>query len=400
METESFRERAVAKMKEQLRNRFRSPRSAWLRVVFPYGRTKPFAVAMTAYLLIALVGSLFLVDAISPQADTSALTSRATLSVLSGDVSIQVAGTDAWREADDGMTLQAGARVRTAPESYAILTFFEGSTLRLDPDTDVEIQRVDIVGEFGSVILLKQWVGRTWSRVAKKIDPASSYEIRTPSAYAMVRGTLFEVEVDETATTVVRTTEGLVSVGSEDRDGEVSLPLGQEATVDLGEAPSEPVPIAPPENEIVIEVDSLAVASVSDPTGSSTGQLPGGLAFNQITGSQSTFDDSAQTITIPNPVPGEYSVVLRGIGQGTLNLGLEGQSRGKATFKKNAAYQVTAGSEWLVKINVEIVDGQLTASVSDIEPLRNRAPEKVVKPAKIEKMRDGMVAEEAEEAAE
>jgi hypothetical protein len=343
------------------------------------GKPRALAVPVTLLLLIAMGGSIFTIVSLALPSQPTALAAQCTVSVLSGGVQVQVPGADSWQEAVDGMILDAGSRVRTATDSHALLTFFEGSSIKLEPSTDVEIQQLEQVDERSADIVLKQWLGTTWSRVVKRLDPGVRYEIQTPSAQALVRGTLFETAIDETAQTTVRTTEGLVSVSGQNE--EVFLPAGQEAIVEYGASPSEPRPIAPADSELLITAGMPAVASICDPTGSSTGYLPDGFSFNQITGAQSTSPSAGvQIITIPNPVSGEYSAVLRCIGDGTSQFNITYLSEGKSVFTHARAYEITDGSEWLVPVKLEVSDGQLvSATVCDIEPLGDRAPEKLVR---------------------
>jgi hypothetical protein len=347
-------------------------------------KPRALAIPITLLLLIAVGGSLFTIVSLAFPSQPTSLASQCTVSVLSGGVEVQIPGSDAWQEAFDGMILDAGSRVRTATGSHALLTFFEGSSIKLEPGTDVEIQQLEQADGRSADIILKQWFGTTWSRVVKRLDPGVRYEIQTPSAQALVRGTLFETEVDETMQTTVRTTEGLVSVSAQNE--EVLLPAGHEASVAYGVHPSEPRPIAPADNELLITVGMPAVASVCDPTGSSTGYLPDGFGFNQITGAQSTSPSAGiQVITIPKPLPGEYFIVLRCVADGTSQLNITYLSRGEPVFTHASSYEITSGSEWLISINLEAVAGQFVdATVSAIEPLGDRAPENLVRTEMLE----------------
>ncbi|MFC1894218.1 FecR domain-containing protein, partial [Chloroflexota bacterium] len=207
-------------------------------IIVPRKVVIPIALA----LLIALGGSLSLFGVLdfSPP---SALVSNCTLSIVTGSIEIQTVGSNIWEKGIDGVTLEAGTRVRTSPDSYALLTFFEGSTAELEPNTEVEIKQLEYVEGGQTKIVLKQWLGRTYSRVVKMVDPGSRYEIQTPSAYALVRGTAFLTKVDEMGSTLVEVTEGLVTVGAQNED--VNVPAGYETEVGSGQTPSKPTPIGP-----------------------------------------------------------------------------------------------------------------------------------------------------------
>lgn len=198
--------------------------------------------SMVALRAIAIIVVLALVPSIGPISSTpvSADSSpQCILNILYGYVDIRDAGSVDWEQGVEGMQLFAGTYVRTANKSWAKLTFFEGSILTLEPNTTIEIRNMDVTEKQDTIILLKQWIGRTWSRVVKMLGLSSRYEIQTPSANAVVRGTLFLTEVDDTETTTVQTREGLVSVTGQGK--EVYVPAGKQTTVDSGMAPSKPV---------------------------------------------------------------------------------------------------------------------------------------------------------------
>ena len=197
--------------------------------------TKNVAIPVTIIAIIALIVS---VGIPSLSSTPEALASGCTLSIYSGSVDILSPGDEVTKTGTDGMTLEVGTRIITAPESHALVTFFDGSTLKLESETDVEIQRILSDDAKNIDIIIKQWVGTTWSKVVKMADPDSHYEILTPTAAAIVRGTMFSVEVDDTGETIVATSEGLVSVIGEDE--EVFVPAGWETKVKKGATPIHP----------------------------------------------------------------------------------------------------------------------------------------------------------------
>ncbi|MFC2017309.1 FecR domain-containing protein, partial [Chloroflexota bacterium] len=203
---------------------------AWQRFLHANIATRKVAILVAITLLLALGANLYGVFYLLPQ--PPALDSQCTLSIISGSVEIQSLGSDTGQQATDGMILNVGTRVKTAPNSHALLTFFEGTTTKLEPNTDVELQQLGHSDEQSATIVLKQWLGRTWSRVIKMADPGSQYEIKTPSATAVVRGTLFATDVDKTGSTQVTTTEGLVSVIAQEE--EVYLTANQQSGVEAG----------------------------------------------------------------------------------------------------------------------------------------------------------------------
>ncbi|MFH1087608.1 MAG: FecR domain-containing protein [Chloroflexota bacterium] len=354
--------------------------TAWNKSALGLSGVARVAVSLAIAVLVALAVGPLAPNLFGTQRPVPGIVSRCTLSILGGSAVVQDPGTGTWQEGVDGTALAVGSRVKTTPGARVLLTFLDGSTIKLEPDTDVEIRQVEQSSEQATTIVLKQWLGRTWSRVTKMADVGGHYEIETPSATALVRGTLFTTEVDEAGLTQVTTTEGLVSLVAQGE--EVYLPASQQSRVRAGTPPSQPAVAPAAETELVITVDRPVVASVVDPTGSSTGYLPSGLAFNQILGSESSpLSATAQVITVRRPMTGEYVVVLRYVADGTANINIEGRSRGEAVFQYTGWHEAKKQSEWLIRVGLGVQDGLLTpgsVGVGRIEPLANRVPEKIV----------------------
>lgn len=162
-----------------------------------------------------------------------------TVNSATGPVQVIESGSDDWINAEAGMTLQEGARVKTERDAEAVLTFFDGSTLQILPESELELERMRSTGEDQKTIHIDQIAGRTWNRVVALVDSRSSYEVRTSSASCAVRGTYFEVAVQEDNGTSVRVAEGTVAVTAE--GAEVLVHEGFQSHVQPGAAPDEPI---------------------------------------------------------------------------------------------------------------------------------------------------------------
>jgi hypothetical protein len=164
----------------------------------------------------------------------------AVITAVTGDILVLKAGTQTPVAGQTGMKIQVGDTVKAGANSTGVITFFDGSTVELEPDTRIEITTLD-KGEAGAVtILLKQTLGETISRVTKLADPKSRYEIETVAATAAVRGSTMVVYVASNGITSVGNEEGAISVIA--ANVEVHVPEGQHSTVIPGETPGEPEP--------------------------------------------------------------------------------------------------------------------------------------------------------------
>jgi hypothetical protein len=159
---------------------------------------------------------------------------------VTGEISVLKAGTQTPVTGQTGMNIKVGDAVKAGANSTAVITFFDGSTIELKPDTRIELTTLDKGGAGAVTILLEQAVGETISRVTKLADPKSRYEIETVAATAAVRGSTMVVYVASNGITSVGNEEGAISVIAQDI--EVQVPEGQHSTVIPGETPGTPQP--------------------------------------------------------------------------------------------------------------------------------------------------------------
>jgi uncharacterized repeat protein (TIGR01451 family) len=173
---------------------------------------------------------------------STAPSTLAILSAAAGNVSVMKAGTSGWIEAQVGMSLVIGDVVKSSNSSSAEITFFDGTTIDLDADTQVEIASLNISGTGSTTIELKQQIGNTVSRVHKLVDSASSYEVETPAGVAAVRGSVMVVYVIEDGTTWITNNQGTMYGIAQ--GVELKIPLGRTCIIVPGQPPRL-VPLPP-----------------------------------------------------------------------------------------------------------------------------------------------------------
>ncbi len=241
--------------------------------------------------------------------NTKAFGAGTTLTIISGDVAVRHGASD-FAPASDGEVLNEGDAIRTGAEGRAILTYFEGSTVTIEPATELAIDAANATADGSTVVLMTQSVGRTWHVVTKLITGGSKYEVRTPASTASVRGTEFQVDADS-ATTTVSTTEGTVIA-------QVADPTSAGATVDVPvtagttqtqpkNAPPAPARTAPePERKVTVTVGARNTLIV-DPLGRANGVTKDGKIVVQTPGAQVKRDGDKIVITLPNLPDGKLA---------------------------------------------------------------------------------------------
>jgi hypothetical protein len=157
----------------------------------------------------------------------------ADLSSASGLIEVlDTEGTGGWTTVSDGYRVTSGQRIRTGSDSQVTLTFFEGTQVTLEPNTDLMLSKVD--GNWGRElqVALIQNEGMTNHQVIPLQGSASTYNIMTPSGDASVRGTSFKVLVEETGDSVFSVDTGAVMVSN--NGDEAILAAGQGVLTELG----------------------------------------------------------------------------------------------------------------------------------------------------------------------
>ena len=205
-------------------------------------------------------------------------TPEVRLTGLTGAVTVRDG--EAWTAARVGTSLAPGTWLRTPDDGSAQLTLTDGTRILVRPGSEVHLQPLDAARLARALTTLQ---GRTPADAALgvRIDlqrgglenqvrsqtGSTRFEVRTPSAVTVVRGTAFRVSTDG------RTSRAEVTHGSVDFDnpqGSVALApaTGSHAAPDRPPAP--PVPLLPapalqdlPERLSVARLRSLGFAPVA-----------------------------------------------------------------------------------------------------------------------------------------
>jgi len=136
------------------------------------------------------------------------------LEIDEGGVEVWPAGEETWERAKDGQTLGVGDRVRTLEKSSASIIFYDTSVMRLDESTEITISELALNSEnyLEQNIGVELMAGRAWSRILNLLDLDSTYEVKTSSVVATVRGTAFTLGVDDRGETELDVTENQVDL--------------------------------------------------------------------------------------------------------------------------------------------------------------------------------------------
>ncbi len=166
------------------------------------------------------------------------------ISSLSGDVQVMKSGSSIWVNATKGMELTIGDSIKTGSNGNALLVFGEGSTIEIKANSEITVNELDIPATGSTIVRLKETIGNTINRVGKLVDSSSKYEVETPAAVAVVRGTIFDLLVLQSGDTTVKSEEGSVDFTA--AGVTVTVNKGFQSSAVVGGTPSTPIVIITP----------------------------------------------------------------------------------------------------------------------------------------------------------
>ena len=107
-----------------------------------------------------------------------------------------------------GDSVQLQQVITTGPDGFAVFEVSDGSTFEVYPDSQVIFRKTP--GNWKD--LLDVWIGRVKIHIEKWGGQPNYNRVLTPTAVISVRGTVFQVEVEEEETTLIVVDEGQVEV--------------------------------------------------------------------------------------------------------------------------------------------------------------------------------------------
>ncbi len=136
----------------------------------------------------------------------------------------------AWRNIKEGERIDKGSQIQIGQEAQCDLIIGGKNVVRLGSGTVLEIRSLDPVR-------LEMSQGELFARV-KKIKKGSTFEVKTPTAIASVRGTGWRQSAEE-----ISVFEGLVQVDGA-ADEAIELSAGSSVEISETGGVSEPEPVA------------------------------------------------------------------------------------------------------------------------------------------------------------
>lgn len=162
---------------------------------------------------------------------------------LKGKVNVQRSSEEKWAQAELDMPVYPGDKVKTGTRSEAELILDDGSMLRVEEKTLMEIvdsKIEDGTGEEGKKsVLINLGVGKILNNFKKLLQKESRVNVSTEAAVVGIRGTEFSVEAGEDGKTEVAVFAGSVEV-ADPAGNAVQVDQDKQTMVEKGKAPHTP----------------------------------------------------------------------------------------------------------------------------------------------------------------
>lgn len=159
-----------------------------------------------------------------------------------------------------GSIVAAGDVLETGANANLTLKFVDGSRLLLLENSRLRLNRVGVFGDTGMAdnrLLLEK--GRAETQVAPR-EPATRFEISTPSAITSVRGTDYRVSLADTAeASRAEVLRGKVDVRGAGRSRVLSPGQGTVVMADRAPEPPVPLPPAPDLSQLPATLDRVPI---------------------------------------------------------------------------------------------------------------------------------------------
>ncbi len=229
-----------------------------------------------------------------------------------GEASLYRRGRDRPDDLAIGDDLEVGDRVVTRERSAASFLFADGSYLLVGPGSEVVFDALSTYqgqGMLDTRIRLQR--GRVENRVKPLSDPDARFEIHTPAAVTVVRGTEFRVAADEDGSSRSEVTGGRVNVSAAGET--VPVTAGEGTRVEPGQPPAPPRKLLP-----APDLSSLEIPVAGSATTLRWPALKGAQAYRvQLMNDQETPELSRQVdvpaVELPPLDAGVYQLRVRGI---------------------------------------------------------------------------------------
>ena len=285
------------------------------------------AVALVVVLLFVLP----FVTAVSAQSSSIRPVTAATLTVLSAPVAHARATGGPLARATSGSDLAEGDRVVTSPGGRALITFLDGTTVVVEPGSDVTVREAN-AGPGPSRVRILILAGTVWARVAGWLGGRGTVTLQSNANSATARDGLIGAEARPDGSFVSWTRAGEVELRDARGTLRTLLRAGEKGTLGYdGTETTEPFSVNASTLEVTVEGPVLPLLIMPDGV-RAAGFVAPGVEVNQVFGSFTGMRHGRRVIEVPAGLAGPYRLVLAATGDGDYRVSVVGRFKGNAVY--------------------------------------------------------------------
>ncbi|MEA2006831.1 MAG: FecR family protein [Patescibacteria group bacterium] len=158
---------------------------------------------------------------------------RGMVEYVEGQVEKRASETDGWREVERDDVVKNGMEMRTLADSRAVLTFEDGSVVRLNADSLMKFKSEK------ELILIELSNGEVYNRVTK--DEKREFAVEVDSYKVVALGTAFSVEKKEDSEVQVMVVESEVEIQGKEEVVLGTVEQGNKTRLNFDEVASEKI---------------------------------------------------------------------------------------------------------------------------------------------------------------
>lgn len=297
-----------------------------------------------------VVLTVFVVGEAAAQAQPRA---AATLTILQAGVSRVTAAGQRTR-GTDGMDLAVGDRVVTGGSGMALITFLDGSTVTVQPGSDIVVQQADVSGRDRARINVVIRAGTAWARVSRLLDPRSRFSLQSNTATAAVHDGLIGAQQLSGGVFECWTQAGDVEVT--DAQGRVvaTVQPGHMMRLKGGQVTTSTFAITFSTLRVVASPNVLPLLEMPY-TPLLAGHVAPGIEVNQVYGSITRVEaDGRRSIEVPGGYPGPFGLFIEGRESGPYEVLVTGLFGGSQTYQARLTGTIEKGQRLSTSIMQEL----------------------------------------------
>ncbi|HSL48277.1 MAG TPA: FecR domain-containing protein [Candidatus Deferrimicrobiaceae bacterium] len=280
----------------------------------------------------------------------------ATLSVLAAPVERIAGDTGAPQPGVSGMDLAEGDRIRTGEGGGALITFLNGSTVTLLPESEVTVKQAPTGRARPAGIRLLIHAGRVWARVVQTAGSRSTLSLESNDYAATAHDGLIGAE-QAAGTFVCWTRRGMLWLTDKSGQGDTVLVAGQRARARFG-VPVAAEPFVAASSALEIRTTGPVVPLVRMPDGSSAaGFLAPDVEVNQVFGSLTEGKGRRWLVEVPGGHEGPYTLILTGTAAGPFTAQIRARYLSFTSYRQELRGEARPGERLFTRIT-QTVRGQ------------------------------------------